>query len=240
MGADIDSRCPMSTLALYAIVTAGSLLVGAALGSFRKPPQALRGSMLAFGAGALVVAVAFELFVPAHHELGLAKASAGLVIGTSVFIVADLLLQRYAGREATGLALVAAVTLDGVPENFALGVSLVEGGSLALLAAIVASNFPEAFGGAAALRSAGESAARAFGIWGATAALLVLALFAGRLAADVVSATGLATMSALAAGAVLASLADSVMPEAYSEGGPLVAFATSAGFLVAYALTTVD
>jgi hypothetical protein len=30
------------------------------------------------------------------------------------------------------------------------------------------------------------------------------------------------------------------MPEAYALGGPLVAFATSAGFLVAYALTTVD
>ena len=230
----------MRGLAPFVTVTAGSLLVGAVLGSFWKPPQALSGSMLAFGAGALVVAVAFELFAPAQRELGLAEASAMLVIGTSVFIVADLLLQRYTGREATGLALVAAVTLDGVPENFALGVSLVEGGSLALLAAIVASNFPEAFGGAAAIRSAGGSAARAFGIWSATAALLVLALVAGRLAADVVSATALGAMAALAAGAVLASVADSVMPEAYAEGGPLVAFATSAGFLVAYALTTLD
>jgi ZIP family zinc transporter len=47
-------------------------------------------------------------------------------------------------------------------------------------------------------------------------------------------------VAAFAAGAVLASLADSVMPEAYAEGGPLVAFATSGGFLVAYALTALD
>jgi zinc transporter, ZIP family len=47
-------------------------------------------------------------------------------------------------------------------------------------------------------------------------------------------------LTAFAAGAVLASLADSVMPEAYAEGGPLVAFATSLGFLTAYALTTLD
>ena len=54
---------------LFATVTAGSLLVGAAPGSFRKPPQALRGSMLALGVGALVIAVAFELSAPAHREL---------------------------------------------------------------------------------------------------------------------------------------------------------------------------
>ena len=30
------------------------------------------------------------------------------------------------------------------------------------------------------------------------------------------------------------------MPQAYAEGGPVVAFATSGGFLLAYALTTLD
>lgn len=140
--------------------------------------------MLAFGAGALIVAVAFELFVPAHREVGLATASAALLVGSCVFIVVDLALQRHAGSEATGLALVASVTLDGIPENFALGVGLAEGGSLALLAAIAASNFPEAFGGAAAIRSAGRSAAHAFGVWAVTAALLTVALIAGRLAAE--------------------------------------------------------
>lgn len=225
---------------LFAGVSAGSLLIGAALGSFRKPPQWVRGSMLAFGAGALIVAVAFELFVPAVREIGLGRASAALLVGSSVFIAVDLLLQRYAGSEAAGLALVAAVTLDGIPENFALGVGLAEGGSLALLVAIAVSNFPEAFGGAAAMRSAGRSAAHAFRIWAVTAGLLTAALFAGRLAAGVASPTSLGVLAALAAGAVLASLADSLMPEAYAEGGPLVAFATSAGFLLAYALTTLD
>jgi ZIP family zinc transporter len=47
-------------------------------------------------------------------------------------------------------------------------------------------------------------------------------------------------LAAFAAGAVLASLADFVMPDAYAEGGPLVAFATSGVFLAAYALTTIE
>jgi ZIP family zinc transporter len=225
---------------VFASVNAGSLLVGAALGSFREPRPALTASMLAFGAGALIVAVAFELFVPAHHDVGLAKASVGLFVGSAGFIGVDLMLQRYAGREASGLSLVAAATLDGIPESFALGVGLAEGGSLALLAAIVVSNVPEAFGGVAEIRSAGGSAARSFGMWVVTAALVTVALVAGRLAADLASRTTLGMMSAVAAGAVLASLADSMMPEAYAKGGPVVAFATSAGFLAAYALTTFD
>jgi ZIP family zinc transporter len=230
----------MLRVVVFASVNAGSLLVGAALGSFRQPRPALIASMLAFGAGALIVAVAFELFAPAHHDVGLAKASVGLIVGSAGFIAVDLLLQRYTGGEATGLALVAAATLDGIPESFALGVGLAEGGSLALLAAIFVSNVPEAFGGAAEIRSTGGSAARAFGVWVVTAAIVTVALLAGRLAADVATPTQLGMMSAVAAGAVLASLADSMMPEAYAKGGPLVAFATSAGFLTAYTLTTLD
>jgi len=225
---------------VYAAVAGGSLLLGAAVGAFGRPAERLRGSMLAFGAGGLIVAVAFELFQPAHRAVGLGKAAVGLIVGATVFIALDVSLERHTGREATGLALVAAVVLDGIPENFALGVGLAEGGSLALLVSIAASNFPESLGGAAALRAAGGSAAHAFGIWVVTAAVLTIAMFAGRLAAGAASAAGLGMMSAIAAGSVLASLADSVMPEAYAEGGALVAFATSAGFLVAYALTTVD
>jgi ZIP family zinc transporter len=225
---------------LYAVATGGALVIGAALGCFRTPPKKLTAGMLAFAAGALIVAVAFELFEPAHRQAGLARASAALLVGAATFIAVDLLLQRRAGAEAAGLALVAAATLDGVPENLALGVGLAESGSYALLASIVVSNLPEGFGGAARMREGGTSSARVLAVWGATAALLAVALVAGRVAADVASEEWLGMLTAFAAGAVLAALADSVMPEAYVEGGPLVAFATSGGFLVAYALTTVD
>ena len=196
--------------------------------------------MLAFAAGALIVAVAFELFEPAHRQAGLAPASAALLAGAATFIAVDVLIERRTGAQAAGLALLAAVTLDGIPENLALGVGLAGGGSYALLASIVASNFPEAFGGAAHMRQGGASSARVLFVWGMTAVLLSVALIAGRLAADVASEQSLGLLAAFAAGAVLASLADSVMPQAYAEGGPLVAFATSGGFLVAYALTTLD
>ena len=57
---------------------------------------------------------------------------------------------------AVGFVLLAAVTLDGVPENLALGVSLLSGGgSIVLLVAIFCSNFPESLVGAVAMRRGG-------------------------------------------------------------------------------------
>jgi zinc transporter, ZIP family len=50
--------------------------------------------MLAFASGALIVAVAFELFEPAHRQAGLARASAALLVGAAIFIAADLLIER--------------------------------------------------------------------------------------------------------------------------------------------------
>lgn len=138
------------------------------------------------------------------------------------------------------LALLAAVTLDGVPENLALGVSLSEGsGGIALLAAIFVSNFPEAVVGSASMRQQGRSTGFVVGTWTAAAILLTFAVVVG---AGALSATAPETISlplAFAAGAVLASLADTLMPEAYEDGGPLVALTTTAGFVLAFLLATV-
>jgi zinc transporter, ZIP family len=143
--------------------------------------------------------------------------------------------------QGVGLALLAAVTLDGVPENLALGVSLAGeeatgGGSLALLVAIFASNFPEALVGAVAMRSQGRSTGYAVGLWAATAVLLTLAVIVGRQALANAEPSTLAFPLAFAGGAVLASLADTLMPEAFERGRPLNAFATAAGFFVSFAL----
>lgn len=225
------------TTAVFVAVTAVALLAGAALGAYWDPPDVLRAALLAFASGALITAAAFELFEEAHRRHDLVTASIAVVVGGAAFVGVDWLLERKTGgAEAVGLALVAAVTLDGVPENVALGVTLADGGSYALLGAIVASNFPEALGGAVSIRQDTGSALRALAIWGGTAVLLAVALVVGRLAAVGASDGVTAVLLALAAGAVLASLADTLMPEAYREGGPLIALATVAGFLLSYAL----
>jgi zinc transporter, ZIP family len=139
---------------------------------------------------------------------------------------------------AVGFALLAAVTLDGVPENLALGVSLLSGGgSLVLLVAIFCSNFPEALVGAVAMRRGGRSAPFAIGIWSLTAVLLTAAVVFGQGVFARLPEEHLAFPLAFAGGAVLASLADTLMPEAFEHGRPLNSMATAAGFFVSFVLS---
>lgn len=144
---------------------------------------------------------------------------------------------------AVGFALLAAVTLDGVPENTALGVSLlanaeagITAGSIALLFAIFASNFPEALVGAVAMRAADRSPGFAIGIWSAAALLLTAAVIVGYGLLSGVDETALGFALAFAGGAVLASLADTLMPEAFERGRPASALATAVGFLISFVL----
>lgn len=142
------------------------------------------------------------------------------------------------GSAAVGFALLAAVTLDGVPENLALGVSLLScGGSIALLVAIFCSNFPEALVGAVAMRHGGRSAPFAIGIWALAAVLLTVAVVLGRGVFAQFPEESLAFPLAFAGGAVLASLADTLMPEAFEHGRPLNSMATAAGFLLSFFLS---
>ncbi len=145
-----------------------------------------------------------------------------------------------AAASGVGLALLAAAILDGVPENLALGVSLADeesgGGSLALLVGIFAANFPEALVGAVAMRSQGRSVRLTFGMWLATAVVLIPMVVIGRIALAGADPSTLAFPLAFAGGAVLAALADTLMPEAFERGRPFNAFATCAGFFLAFVL----
>jgi zinc transporter, ZIP family len=225
------------TLAFAAVASAG-LILGSCVGAYWDAPAGFIAAALAFAAGSLTAALAFELFAEEKHD-NLLVASAGLVTGGAVFIFIDAAVERRWQREkATGFALLAVVTLDGVPENLALGVTLAAEGSVALLAAIFFSNLAESLGGAADMRRGGDPPRRAILLWLATGVLLALAIVVGRMLGTTGGAQSF--LLAFAGGAVLASLVDTVMPEAYREGGPFVAFATIGGFLLAFLLATND
>ncbi len=71
-----------------------------------------------------------------------------------------------------------------------------------------------------------RSAPFAIGIWSPTAVLLTGAVIFGR------------EVFVLLPEEHLASLADTLMPEAYETGGPTVALSTTAGFLISFVLAT--
>jgi len=251
---------------IFGVIASSALVLGAIAGGHIQIPKRVLAAMLAFAAGALITALSFELFEDAYERGGIWRAALGLTAGAIVFVVVSQQLDKLAAGStgdddspkmdtnaaatdtapskasvggSAGLALLAAVTLDGVPENVALGVSLGEGTSgLALLTAIFVSNFPEALVGSASMRAQGRSQTFILGVWLVCAVALTLAVVIG---AGPLSRTQPETLSfplAFAAGAVLASLADTLMPEAYEQGGPTVALSTAAGFVLSFVLST--
>ncbi|CAN3131621.1 ZIP family metal transporter [Mycobacterium sp. smrl_JER01] len=241
----------MLTAALFGIAASSALVIGALIGVRWDLPKKVTGVLLAFASGALISALAFELFEDAFQLGGALHSGLGLLAGAAAFVTADSLLDRYVSgssgpgqrqvtsdgaRRGVGLALLAAVTLDGVPENLALGVSLVGGASLSLLVAIFFSNLPESVVGAMSMRNSGMNAPAVLGVWVACATVLAAAVVAGRVTAGQLSDPVLAVTLAFAGGAVLASLADTLMPEAFVHGRPLNAFATAGGFFLSFIL----
>lgn len=227
----------MLTAALYGLGTAVPLVAGAAVGlRFSLPPRVL-AALMAFGAGTMIAAASRELFGPAFDETGAVAAGAALLAGAGIYVGASHLLDTRLGPGAAGLALLLGATLDGIPENTALGVSLGASGGLVLLVAIAVGNTPEAVASAAALRDDPHlGPRRGLALWAVVGVLLTLVTMGGRAAGDVVDPAALALTQAFAGGATLAVLADTLLPEAYKEGGWWVGLATALGFWLAFVL----
>lgn len=222
---------------LYAAGASAPLAVGALVGVRWQPPARLVAAALAFAAGALIVSTSFELFEPAYADGGPWRAGLAFAAGASTFVLADTWLDRKTAGSAAGLALLAGVTLDGIPENAALGVSLNHTASLALLVAVFASNFPEALAGAQSMKDRNRSSRFIVGVWSAAAIILAVAVVAGRHIFAGATPQALSYPLAFAAGAVLASVIDTLAPEAFREGGPVIALSSAAGFIVGYLLS---
>lgn len=233
----------MLTAVWMGSAASSSLILGALIGARWDPPKALIRVLLAFASGALMSALAFELSHRAFEMGGPLRSGLGLLFGAGAFILIDSLLERRvkrtggkAARGGVGLALLAAVTLDGVPENLALGVTLAGGASVSLLVAIFLSNLPEAVAGSLSMRKGGMAPPSVVITWTICAVVLATAVVGGRAAAGGLAPEVVALALAFVGGAVLASVADTLMPEAFEHGQPANAFATAAGFFLSYIL----
>ena len=237
----------MLEAAFWGLVTAGSLWVGAAV-AFARPGNRWVGLAMAFGSGALIAAVAYELVLDAF-ETSANLAAAGFAVGAAAFYTGNWAIDRRRGGRVgmtsdsrlagSANAIVLGTVLDGVPESFVLGASILQDGAVpaAVVIGVFAANVPEALSGTVGLLEAGWTRARVFAMWSIVVAVSVIAAAAGWLLLDVMPAGGGAFAAAFAAGALLVMLADTLMPEAYELGGREVGLVTALGFAVGFALT---
>jgi ZIP family zinc transporter len=239
---------------LWGLFSGGALLIGAAIGyRFELSKRRIAGIM-AFGAGVLISALCFELMEEAFKEGGLRAACIGFAAGAIVYSAAnwglDFLGAKHRKRSqgqapvgddagGSGAAIAVGALLDGIPESIAIGLSMFAGtgASLVTVAAIFISNIPEGVSSAAGMKRSGRSAGFIFGIWTAIALISGLSALVGYTVFGNFSHETRAATTATAAGAILAMIADTMLPEAFADAHNLSGLITAAGFLCAFALS---
>jgi zinc transporter, ZIP family len=238
----------------WGLLAGSALLIGALAGYVVRLPQRVTASVMAFGAGVLLSAVAFELIAEAHHRAGFAPTVAGAVFGAAVYTGCNALLARRGARHrkragghqpseaqesGSGQAIALGAVLDGVPESIVIGASLLGGGTVSAVtvAAVFISNVPEGLSSAAGMRAGGRSRRYVFGLWGAIAVVSGLSSLAGYVLLGDAPPVVLATIIALAGGAILTMIADTMIPEAFENAHGLTGVITVLGFLLAFGVS---
>ncbi|MDT0170953.1 ZIP family zinc transporter [Pseudarthrobacter sp. BRE9] len=236
---------------LWGTGAGAALVLGAAVSWRWSIPSKIVSTIMAFGAGVLISALAFELVDEAVKGGGLWPTVAGFLAGAVVYVGANMLLARAGAKHrkrsggqqpsekdspGSGTAIAVGALLDGVPESVVLGVGLLAGGAVspAMLAAVFISNVPEGLSGTAGMKKAGRSRGYVFGLWGGIAILSGLAALLGYVALENAPEELVAFITSVAAGGILAMLSDTMIPEAFEEHHNLTGLTASVGFLTAF------
>lgn len=250
-----EMNIPVSIQAgLWGLLAGAALVLGAAVSWFMHVPQRLIAGVMAFGSGVLISALAFELMDEAYARGGFDSTAAGFLGGAAVYTAVNWFLSNRGAKHrkrsqdqqpseeenaGSGLAIAAGALLDGIPESVVIGLSLLSGGAVSLVAviAIFLSNIPEGLSSAAGMKMAGRSAAYVFGVWSAIAIVSGIAAWAGCAVFSDLSADAVAGTTAVAAGAILAMLVDTMIPEAFAQAHDFSGFIAVVGFLASFALS---
>ena len=145
----------------WGLIAASSLVLGALLAPLLRMSDRTLGLVLAFGAGVLISAVAYELVEDATGGAEPTPFVAlGFALGAVVFFVGSEAISRLPGGSEgspagsrlpakrsprmSGAEIVLGAVLDGIPESVVLGLSLIGGAavSVPVLAAVFISNVP--------------------------------------------------------------------------------------------------
>lgn len=233
---------------LWGGVAASALLVGALIAYVVTPSPKLIAVVMALGAGLLIGSISFELIDEALKQAEVARVGLFTLIGAATFTLGNWVLDKKGagdrkdaeGAQESGspLAIVFGSVLDGVPESFVLGLTVLQGGvSVALLIGIVLSNLPEGLSSSSGLRIAGWPKARVVMMWLVVVAVSAVSAALGYVLLDPASGRTGAFAQGFAAGALLAMVTDTLLPEAYDVERGSTGALVAVGFAISLMLS---
>jgi len=243
----------------WGLLAASSLVIGAVLALVFPISKPAIGFIMAFGAGVLISAVAFDLVEEAvdttNHDW---VAYVGIFVGCAAYATGNWAIARVGGNDRKNasathgdedsLGIVLGSVLDGIPESLVIGLTIAQGGGIgaAYLVAVFVSNLPEAIASTSGLHNSGWSNMRVLRMWILIALVSGVASLFGYAFFDTASDAAVAFVLTLAAGAILTMLADTMMPEAFNyeredaKRRAAVGIATTVGFATAFLIHTVS
>lgn len=235
---------------LWSALATGTILIGMFMAYRNMVGAKWTALIMAFGAGAIVSAVAYQLILGAVGEVTGSHLliAVGIAAGALTYYFADRWVDHMGGADrmdydggqasGSGTGILLGSLLDGVPESLVLGMSLVHSPevSIAFIFAVAISNIPQGLGGTAGMLASGWPQKKITGLWLAVCALSIGATALGYWLAGLFSGATGATVDAYAAGALLVMLTDSMIPESFQHGGKEAGLALVIGFSVATAV----
>lgn len=241
---------------LWGLAAGAGLLLGAAGGYFLPLPHRTIATIMAFGGGVLLAVLAFELVEEAVMYGGIGPTAAGVFGGATLFSAVNWQLSRYGARHrkrcggcvtqpteaevpGSGLAIAVGALMDGIPESMVLGFGVIGGLGIggSVLVGFFVANLPQGLSSAAGMKQAGRKVRYIFGVWTTILVASGVAAWLGYTVVGRLAPWSVGVSVALAAGGVLAMLAETMIPEAFEKAPSFMGLITATGFLLAFTLT---
>lgn len=239
---------------MWGLVSGSGLLLGAIVADALsgKLSHRMVSAIMGFGGGVLFAVIATELVVRPHAGGAATWPTMALPAGAAIFSGINWYLAKRGARDrkrcgecveqpneaehhGSGAAIAVGSVLDGIPEALVIGMSVAGGGaiSLAVIVGFFLANVPQGLSSASGMKLAGRSRTYIYTIWIGIPLIIAIAAGAGNFLLGSASAQEPAILL-FAAGAVLAMLAEAMIPEAFENAPPFIGLITVLGFLAAY------
>ncbi len=146
---------------------------------------------------------------------------------------------KHSGGASAALAIWLGILIDGIPESLIIGILAMDprGMSTAFIAGVFLANMPEAMSSSVTMAKGGMGRGKILLLWGSlclmTGVGAGIGAFIFPLHPEGWYLIFIMVFEGLAAGAMLTMIAETMLPEAFEQGGSIVGMATLLGFLSA-------